>query len=261
MTRSLLLWLLLLGASPLAGQIRTIPQALRDSLTSPQTLQSGVRLLPDAECRLGEVYEAGGVVVREVCLANLEEETPVAITGVNSSCGCLWADYSSEPLKRGESTRLQIHYNPKGHPGTVGQRLFIYTTLSASRPTATLLVTGYVTPAADKRGLYPYQAGGALFLRRMGVEFRGECEQRIACLNTGRRVLRVREDRLLTPPGVELKSDPEELAPGGEGDLIIRLADPALFGRSREINLYLDGLGEELPPRRRMIPIRIVAEE
>ncbi len=254
MGRLLLLMVLLLGGlNSLSGQIRVIPQGLRDSVANPHIVPSTVRLLPTSECHLGTIPEAGGVVTREVRWTNGGETTPVVITGIKTSCGCLRAEYSQEPLKRGEEGWIRLHYNPKGHPGAIGQRLFIYTSLSASRPTAILSVVGQVTPAADPQGRYPYQAAGPLYLRQETIRLQGEQEVRVACLNSGRRAIRVVEDPLLTPRGVRVMTDPEVLAPSAEGDLVIRVEEPSRFKDLSPLPLFLEGFGEELPPRKRTI--------
>lgn len=233
------------------AQIRLIPQERLDSVANPPIEPTHLQF-PAAPIRMGEISEEGGLWHGEVVWRNGEKGTPVVITGVQSSCGCLRAEYDREPVKAGDEGRLRLIYNPKGRPGSVEQRLFVYTSLSASKPSAVVRLQGYVTPAADKRGRYP-KVCGELLLRQNEVQMAvGEREVRIACLNGGDRALRITEDRLLTPRGFRVTTEPEVLSPGVEGDLVIRLGESMPRG---VYPILLDGL--TLPPRMRTIRVQI----
>lgn len=238
------------------GQIRLVPQERLDSVKHPPVLRSEL-LFPAAPIEMGTIPEQGGVWTTEVVWANRGERTPVVITAIKSSCGCLKADYKAEPLKPGEEATLKIHYNPKGHPGAVDQRLFVYTSLSAGQPTAIIRLVGHVQAAADRRGTYPYGCG-ALLLRQSELLYRGEPTLRVACMNGGAKPLRITEDRLFARPGITLHTRPEVLAPGEEGSLVILIEGEPEFGPQGELSILLGGL--DLPPRMRTLRLKRAEE-
>ncbi len=244
-------WFCLLGLWCIASaeaQIRIIPQEKRDSVANPPTLQASSGLCFPEELSLGTIAEAGGLWQKEIVWQNREASSPVVITGVKSSCGCLWAEYEARPLKRGEQANMTLYYNPKGHPGAVNQRLFVYTTLSATVPTTVLCLSGHVLPAADKSGRYPHICG-PLLLRQSEVWTQGAKEVRIACLNGGSRPLTITEDSMWAPRGVRLFTEPTTLSSGQEGDLVIRIEGE--FAPQTRLAIPLSGL--DLPPRKRTV--------
>ncbi len=232
------------------GQIRIVPQERLDSVMNPSIVCSGV-IFRSATIEMGSIPEEGGLWTTEVAWSNEREEHPVVITGVKSSCGCLKADFSREPLRRGQTGWLRVTYNPKGRPGAVNQRLFVYTNLSSEKPVAILTLVGHVRASADKRGNYPYGCG-ALLLRQQQVQLTSPTgEWRIACMNGGGKPLRVTHDRMLGPRGVTVTTDPLLLDPGSEGDLLIRIEEPLTLRSDGTLPLILSGL--DLPPRMRTI--------
>lgn len=253
-----LCFLLLVQLLPtlLWGQIRLVPQERLDSVKNPPICPSALRF-PAMPIEMGTIPEEGGIWTTEVLWANDGENSPVVVTGIRSSCGCLRADYSAEPLKRGDEATLKISYNPKGRPGAVDQRLFVYTSLSKQRPTAVIRLVGHVRAAADRSGDYPC-ACGPLLLRRMEISCDGEPEVRIACMNGGKKPLRITVDRMFAPLGVTVSTDPAELRPGEEGDLVIRLDEDAAFRADGTLPILLGGL--DLPPRMRTVRLKRAAE-
>lgn len=246
---------MVLSLGTASAQIRLIPQERLDSVKNPPVATSSLQF-PKAPLQMGEIAEESGLWSCEFTWHNGGEATPVVITGVQSSCGCLRAEYGREPVKRGEEGQIRVIYNPKGRPGAVEQRLFVYTNLSASKPSAIVRLQGQVRPAADKRGRYP-KAFGALLLRRTEVWLpEGEREVRIACLNGGDGELRITADRLLTPQGITLRSEPEVLGPGAEGDLVIRVAEGIARG---SYPVLLEGVS--LPPRMRTLRLHYGEKE
>ncbi len=50
---------------------------------------------------------------------------PLIITSIEKTCGCTSPDYSSEPIKPGESGKITITYDSKGHKGFQNKRLVV----------------------------------------------------------------------------------------------------------------------------------------
>lgn len=246
-----ILSIVLLAASwQLEGQIRIVPRQRLDSVVNPATEPCRLEFQP---LSLGELPEQGGIWHREITWRNGESRA-VVITAVKSSCGCLWADFSSEPVKAGTEGCLTVNYNPKGHPGAVEQRLFVYTNLSATKPSAVIRLTGRVVADADRAGDYPY-ACGALLLRSKEVHYEGGAELRVACLNGGAKPLKIVQDRYLCPAGVEIETEPAKLAPGQEGDLVIRFDERFQPRVGASVQLCFEGLN--LPPRQRSLLLKV----
>ena len=140
------------------------------------------------------------------------------------------------------------------------QRVFIYTNLSSSTPSAVLTLKGKVTPSSDHSGDYP-RSRGNLLLRRDTITLAGDKPQteRIACLNNGSRAMRLETDTLLSSRGLKLRTEPEVLAAGEKGDVIISYTPEQDDKKPLWLKLYINGLA--LPPRAREIIIQIKKEE
>lgn len=249
--KHLLLLVSLVAPFFLEGQIRILPRQLLDSVQNPVAEPCRLQF-PTEPLQMGTISEQGGEWCGVVRWQN-NEPRAVVITAVKSSCGCLRADYSAEPLKRGEVGELVVHYNPKGHPGAVEQRLFVYTNLSASRPSAVVRLTGRVVADTDRSADYPY-ACGALLLRTLEVRYEEGATLRVACLNGGKTPLKIRRDRMLCPAGVELATEPEVLAPGEAGDLVVRFTEQFRPRGDTMQMLCFEGVGA-LPPRKRSLKL------
>ena len=235
-----------------AAQIRTIPQQLRDSVANPPTVANQPLRFDSEELRFGTIAEDGGLWQGSLGLVN-EGDDPIVITRVVTTCGCLRASFDRSPLAPKSRSELQVSYNPKGHPGVVYQRLFLYTNLSASHPTAIISLKGVVEQAADKASSYPI-ARGALRLRTDQVRLSTLCDEgevRIACRNAGKSALRIELDELLSSRGVSLRTEPATMAPEAEGELVIEYRQ--VEGEQRTPRLYWKGIA--LPPRERMIRV------
>ncbi len=254
--RCSILSLLLLFPALLAAQIRLVPRERLDSLRNPQTISSELRF-PERPIEMGSIPEAGGLWTTRIEWQN-EEQTPVVITAIRTTCGCLKADFSAEPLKRGEWGSIELRYNPKGHPGAVDQRLFVYTSLSKQRPSAVIRLVGRVIPSADRSGDYAH-ACGPLLLRQVEIPYEGGREVRIACMNGGKSPLRITEDELLPTHGIKVCTDPELLEPTEQGDLVITFSEEPTFRSDGTLPILLRGL--DLPPRMRTLRLRSRVEK
>lgn len=179
------------------------------------------------------------------------KDKPLTITRITSSCGCLKVHWDRREATNAKEGSLKVEYHPKGHPGKVEQRLFVYTTLSERRPTAIVRVVGTVTPSSDKRGNYPH-AIATLRLRQREVTLPSDGGKvSIAIINGGSGTLRITHDRSLSMGGIEAHTVPAELLPGQEGDLVINYSPKS----DQPPILYLKGINAA--PRERKIEIRI----
>lgn len=111
----------------------------------------------------------------------------VAITRVQTTCGCTVASYTRTPIQPGKTGIIRVTYNPQGRPGRFNRSILVF--ISDSSAKIKLSISGVVTPGAqrkDKR--FPYVMG-SLQLKTTRVRFspmRGnEQEQNIVVVNSG----------------------------------------------------------------------------
>lgn len=235
------------------AQIRTIPQALRDSVNNPATVKaSPMHFAAGEQLEFGTLNEESAPW-QGVAQWRNTGASPLVVTRIASSCGCLRAEFDRKPVAAGEEAEVRVTYHPKGHPGTVYQRLFVYTNRSSSRPTAILVVRGVVTPSRQVAATYPFSMGALRLRTKEAVLRAGEQEVRLACKNGGQRALRMTIDTLLSPQGWQISTDPRVLEAGAEGDLVIRRIPDA--PSTPTATLYVSGV--QLPPRQRALQISV----
>ena len=257
------LWLLVTAifwGGSAAAQIKIIPREKIDSVANPQ-IADGAKLLFQGGnvVSFGTISEDDEQWVQTIQWHN-GGQRDVVITTVRTSCSCLKAQAQKGVVKSGAQSQLQLTYYPKGHPGKVSQKVFVYTNLSSAIPSAVVTLKGEVLPSKDKSGDYPCRRG-ELLLRRDTVMLSCDKPQteRIACLNSGSRAMRLVADSLLSSRGLRLRTEPEVLPAGGEGDLIISYSPDKDEKRPLWLKLYIKGLA--LPLREREIFVKIESEE
>lgn len=249
----------LLGTQPLQAQWQ--PRDRRDSLAHPQTAP-GSEAMRFEERRIdaGDLNEDDAPMTYTYRWSNAGRE-PLAITRVQTTCGCAKATYDKQPVRPGGEGEVRVTYYPKGHPGRFERRIFVYTQLSDTRPTAILELTGHAAASALPVHDYSYEMG-PLRLKQNTVRIGGTERQteRIECLNAGQKALRLTADRGLLPEYMEFECEPAVLEPGKTGDLVVRF-DPAKAPQTlpRQAMILLDGIA--LPPSQRMLRIEIGENE
>ena len=242
------------------AQIKIIPQQKLDSVVNVPTVKGdNISFKGGQTISFGTINEDDSVWSTKVEWSN-KSDKPLVITSTKTSCSCLQAVVRRETVASGGGSVIELKYNPKGHPGDVEQRVFIYTNLSSSQPTTVLKVKGVVKPSLNHSKDYPCNRG-ELLLRRDTVEFAGDKPQteRIACMNNSSRVMLLEADTLLSSRGLRLKTEPEVLVAGQEGDLVITYTPESDSKKPLWLKLYIKGLA--LPPRAREIVVQIKKEE
>ncbi len=265
MRRTLVLCAPLCAAVMLSAAAQTAPrqtgmsmrerQAMLDSLRNPPVAEgAGAMLFESRSIDAGEMNEDDAPRGYTFRWRNAGEQ-PLVVTRVRTTCGCAKPEYDRTPVKAGESARIGVTYYPKGHPGAFERRIFVYTQLSDSRPTATLTLTGRVTPSLSPVADYPHRMG-ALLLKRTQVSLSGteRQEERIACMNGGERELEVAVVRELLPDWLSAELEPSRVAPGGKCDLVVRF-DPSKATTALPARLPIVLGGIDLPPGRRTVTV------
>lgn len=231
------------------AQIVLIPQSVRDSVNNPATVADSPMVLADGgRVAMGTLAEDGQAWRGSVVWYNRGDK-PLVITRVTTTCGCLQAEPEKGAVRPDRSATIALTFNPRGRVGAVSQRVMIYTSLSDTKPTAIVEVTGRVTASGDKASDYPY-ACGTLLLRNNKVTVDGKGVVRLACYNAGNSLLTLSADELLTPSALSLRCEPSPLPPKSEGELVITIGGEI---DERDNALYIRGVN--VAPRERKIEL------
>lgn len=242
---------LLLGTLGVAtAQIRLIPQERIEEAANPSTIGKRVMLFEQGEkVSFGTISE-DSKPWRTTLHWRSSEGQKVTITQIKTSCGCLVAEWDRRKSMSATSGTLEVEYRPKGHTGDIRQRIFIYTTLSESKPTAIVEIVGSVELSADRASLYPHLMG-TLGLRNRTLTLPAEGgKMEIAVRNCGSEPLRVLHDSRLSLGGISAYTEPSVLQSGEEGVLVVELEPTDV-----KPILFLGGVNA--PPRERKIEIEI----
>lgn len=233
--------LMLVAGVPAQAQWHTVSRSRLDSLANPPMAEGREAMAFERTTVTAEPIEENGGAKSYTFSWRNEGRTPLVITRVRSTCGCAVAAYDREPVAAGAKGTVTVTYHPKGHPGAFRQRIFLYTQLDDTRPTAILTLAGEVIPSTRPTYAYPH-AKGSLLLKHDEVAFAASRRgvESIECLNGGDDTLHISVDTLLLPPCVRAEFVPAVLAPGGVGELTVRF-DPSAGRAPRHLPVMLRG--------------------
>lgn len=126
------------SVSLLAGaQIRIIPQERLDSLANPPLAPDAANVVFERECIVAEpMNQTDPPGTFEFCFIN-KGSKPVRITRLVSTCSCAQAGLVNREIGPGTKGKIDVRYNPYGHPGHFVRRIFVYTD-DNTQPTAVL---------------------------------------------------------------------------------------------------------------------------
>lgn len=205
-----------------AQEIVPLTRTALDSLMNPMLLDGGKNILEfkRTEQSVGLLQESDS----SACVAYdfiCKKET--SITRVQTFCGCTVADYQKQSFKKGDKGRIMVSYSPKNHPGTINEKIFVYTADSEKYPIARLVLRGEVIESVDKWDYLPYEIGNIRLKRREihlnEIRQGAPAIERILCANTGDTSLKL--EAIGLPECISLRMEPETLEPGQEGDIVI----------------------------------------
>ncbi|MBR4038037.1 MAG: DUF1573 domain-containing protein [Tidjanibacter sp.] len=72
---------------------------------------------------------AGEVVTRKLAIRNADT-TALAILSTRTTCGCVAAEFSSEPIRAKRSATFDVRFDSAGYGGRFSQSIYITTSLS-----------------------------------------------------------------------------------------------------------------------------------
>ncbi|MBO5865321.1 MAG: DUF1573 domain-containing protein [Bacteroidaceae bacterium] len=249
-----ILFLLLVAVNvvSVAQEKRIMSREMLDSLMSPKLMPNGGQVFRFDTLQLdfGVIYETDAPLTMDYGFVNVSGKS-VTITRVTTNCGCTVAEIGDSLLVPDERGVIRIMFNPRGRSGTVDTNTFVYTSLSDREPVAKLTLLGNVIDN-DEWNHLPCSMG-ALRLKRKEVVFESMKagtfpQQRIACANVGTVPLKL--SSVLLPPYISLSTQPAEIAPGEEGDIVITInADMLPSNASRSFNVVVSGVDGRISDR------------
>lgn len=211
-----------LFALPVHAQVKRLSREAIDSIRNRKVLGDGDSFLTFGTkvIDFGTMYESDSARIFSYPFKNSSKEE-IIIKEIGSNCGCIYTFYDKPDYEPDEEGCLYVKFDPKGRSGTVDKNIFVYI-LSSQMPVAKLTLLGNVVDKDEWRHL-PVSMGG-LRLKRKKVVFEpvkpGTTPQmRIMCANVGTSPLRL-YSRLL-PDYIEFCTEPAEIAPGEEADIVI----------------------------------------
>lgn len=251
------LWWAFMAATPSSvwGQIRIVaPEALQEAAHPSVAEGTTMTFAEGNTISFGAITEDSPAWSTTLHWSN-GDGGKTTITRITTSCSCITAKWDKRRSMEARSGTIEVIFTPKGHIGSVGYKLFVYTTLSESRPTAVVEIKGRVEPATDGGSLYPYLRG-ALALRQQSVKLpAGGGKVRVAVKNVGSEPLTVTHDKELTTSGIVAYTEPRVLTKGEEGFLWVEYEKGKRSVQQAPPMLYLDGVNT--PPRKRKIELII----
>ncbi len=230
-----LVWGATLSTQELHAQIRTIPRSKLDSVSNPSVADGGSAMIfKKRSINAGTFKESDGVQQFSFEWSNAGT-TPLVITKVVTNCSCTKISYSRQPVKAGEGSTLAISYDPKGRIGEFNRKVFVYTQLSSTNPTAILSFYGTTTGEVNTSAEFPVSAGPLMMSRKVVIFDKEKLQQSaiITCMNAASTPLKIDCDRNMLPPGFDFEISPTTLQPGEKGEIKISFNPKAAGYRAR----------------------------
>lgn len=248
-----LIAIVVLVASPIRAmaQREHLTRQQLDSLINPAQSKSaqGALVATQRERNVGSIG-AEEVLRVSFRLTNTTSEA-ITITEIRSSCSCLKVTTKPQVVAAKGALTIEAHLNTEGRNGEFRHNIFIYTHLDTNHPTERLSISG--TIENNDEWLHLPKQMGALRLTRKEVTIVGRGEERIAIANTSTRALRL--SATSTVAGLTLRTEPEVIEAGIEGDIVIGYNPSTAPQYDIETMLIVEGV--EATPRERTIRITI----
>ena len=239
-------------ASAATAQMRIISRDKVDEVSNPTLSSDSAALVFDTTHITAEPMNEDDAPKKFVyTFKNTGKET-IEILRLVSTCSCATATCSVKSVAPGASAKINVRYNPKGHPGRFERKVFIYTQ-DGNNPAAILKLSVDVSNGSDYSTLWPVQMGG-IRMRTTEVTFTQgkKAVETINFINLSGKSLKLECETMFLPACLSFSS---ELVENGKEGVIQITYDPTKPGARESLKLILKGLG--LPPSQSSITIRI----
>jgi len=115
------------------GNEEAISSELSVTENAVDTLNAPIVQVENDTYTFGEAKE-GEKVTHEYAFTNTGK-TPLIISSVNASCGCTTPNYPKQPIKPGETAKIEVVFDTKNQPGMHHK---VITMTSNAHPTQTI---------------------------------------------------------------------------------------------------------------------------
>ena len=238
-------------ASAASAQMRIISREKVDEVSNPTLSSDSASLVFDTTNVTAEPMNEDDAPKNFVyTFKNTGKET-IEILRLVSTCSCATATCSVKSVAPGVSAKINVRYNPKGHPGRFERKVFVYTQ-DGNNPAAILKLSVDVSNGSDYSTLWPVQMGG-IRMRTTEVTFTQgkKAVETINFINLSGKSLKLECETMFLPQCFVFSSEPVD--DGKEGTITI-IYDPTKPGVRDNVKLILKGLG--LPPSQSSITIK-----
>lgn len=241
-----------LAAMMASAQMRIISREKVDEVSNPTLSSDSASLVFDTTNVTAEPMNEDDAPKNFVyTFKNTGKET-IEILRLVSTCSCATATCSVKSVAPGASAKINVRYNPKGHPGRFERKVFVYTQ-DGNNPAAILKLSVDVSNGSDYSTLWPVQMGG-IRMRTTEVTFTQgkKAVETINFINLSGKSLKLECETMFLPACLSFSS---ELVENGKEGVMQITYDPTKPGARESLKLILKGLG--LPPSQSSITIRI----
>lgn len=205
----------------LGAQIWTVPEKVLDSLANPVEAESGKFMAFETKAMAVRGIREDELPVYEYKFVN-NWDKPLAISGITSSCSCAVAKASADVIAPGESGSINVTYHPEGHPGKFRRRIFVYTNMSATKPTAVLSLDVSVEATSPKSSRFPHQMG-RMRMKVKEYSFHSDLSDMVCLsfLNIGDTPLTPQVDCNLLPAYLKVWCETPDVEQDKEGEICV----------------------------------------
>ena len=224
------------------AQIVVVPREKLDAVNNPRLSDyAGFFEFKTTIINAETMSEESGVQVFSYPFVNVGRDT-LYISRLVTTCSCARASCEKMKLAPGENSEIMVRYNPKGHPGRFERRIFVYVGKEES-PAAVLRLSVNVERGADLSGLYPVSMGN-IRVRRSEIQITKGIKAEESCVfvNVSDKPLKLECERMLLPPCLNFRTEPEIVLPGEEGEIVVTYDPSRGDGKSR-MTVMIKGLG------------------
>lgn len=236
------------------AQIMIVPREKLDAVNNPRLSKDAASLKFETVFIEAEpMGEDDGIKTFVFPFKNVGQDT-ISVKRLVSTCSCASAVCTVGSLLPGDSAEVTVKYNPKGHPGAFERKIFLYTDDCPS-PAAILRLSVKVERGSDLAGLYPVSMGN-IRVRTKEVVVHKDSKTTVRCVfaNVSDKPLKLECERAMLPACLTVKSEPEIVSGGQEGEIVITY-DPAKGSPRAKMPIMLKGLG--VPPSQSTITVTV----
>ena len=248
---TLVAFLLFVGLLSVQAQVKRLSREAIDSIRNRKVLDDGENILAFGTkvIDFGTIYESDTARNFSFTFKNVSKEK-VVLGDISVNCGCIYSHCDKKEYEPGDEGAISVKFDPKGRSGTVDKNIFVYI-MSSKTPVAKLTLLGNVVDTNEWRHL-PVVMGN-LRLKRKTIAFEpikpgASPQMRIPCANVGTSPLRL-YSRLL-PSCVAFCTEPAEIAPGEEADIVITInGDQLPDGSNGKFSILVEGVSGRISDR------------